>query len=282
MKTPVSSPHGSSLATALKFCGILLILMTLINCVFVITLPNVPPQPTSLDTLKSQVEMVVQIVDQGFVALLGLILLAIGLWVDSMANTSRSQRKLWRSMGVVAFLLASLMGLMYLIITPLHLNNARLAQQQTLERIKQDITQAETQLNNRINAELQQQRGRIGLMLQASPDQLKQAIASGQVSADQAALLEQFKKDPKTLDQFLAQEDARVRNQAQGEITTRKAVAEQQAKLEGLKTGTRVGITSVILAIAYAVVGWTGLRTLASKDYLGPRDYGTADQKPAE
>ncbi len=282
MKTSVSLPQSASVAPVLKICGILLILMTLINCVFVITLPNVPPKPTSLDTLRSQVEIVVQLVDQGFVALLGMILLAIGLWIDGVTNASRSQRKLWRAIGVVAFVLASLMGLMYLIIAPLHLSNAGLTQQQTMERIKEEITLAETQLNNRIDVELQQQRGRIGLLLQANEEQLKQAVANGQVSNEQVRLLEQFKKDPKTLDQFLAQEDARIRSQAQGEITTRKEVAEQQTKRERAKTGIRVGITSIILAIAYATVGWTGLRAVASKDYLGPRDYELANQSPSE
>lgn len=280
MKSSTRSPFNT--AQALKICGVLLILMTIVNIIFVLTLPNLPPKPTSLDTLRSQVEIVVQLVDQGFVSLLGLIVLAIGLWMDSVIETTRSQRKFWRAIGIVAFLLASLMGLMYLIITPLHLSNAQLARKQTLERIEQEVALAETQLNNRINTELQQQQGRIGLLMQASDEQLKQAIASGQVSNEQATLIEQFKKDPKTLEQFLKKEDERIRGQAQVEISTRKATAEKQAQLEDLKTGLRVGISSVILAIAYAALGWTGLRTLASKNYLGARDYGLAEQTPTE
>ncbi|MCS6815566.1 MAG: HpsJ family protein, partial [Cyanobacteria bacterium] len=239
MKSSTRAPFNTS--QALKICGMLLILMTIVNIVFVITLPNLPPKPTSLDTLRSQVEIVVQLVDQGFVSLLGLMVLAIGLWMDSITETTRSQRKFWRAVGIVIFLLASLMALMYLIITPLHLSNAQLARQQTLERIEQEVTLAETQLNNRINTELQQQQGRINLLMQASDEQLKQAIASGQVSNEQAALIEQFKKDPKSLEQFLKKEDERIRGQAQVEISTRKATAEKQAQLENLKTGLRVG-----------------------------------------
>ncbi len=259
-----------------------MILLTVVNCIFVITLPNLPAQPTSLDTVRSRVEIVVQLVDQGFVALLGMIVLSIGLWIASAADVPRSQRKFWQGIGVVTFILASFLGLLYLIITPLHWSNSQLVQQQTKERIQQEVAATETQLNSRINAELQQQQGRIQLLLQANDDQLKQAIASGQVSNDQAALLEQFKKDPKSLEQFLKQEDERIRTQAQGEIKTRRETAERQARLEGLKTGLRVVITSALLAIAFAVIGWTGLRTVASKHYVGPRDLGVADAKPLE
>lgn len=207
-----------------------------------------------------QISFTTQVVDRGIIPLLGLALLMTGLWFEG--GSAGKAKGLNRSKGLKtsALVLACVLGLFYILIFPLHLNNVRLDSRQTQEQISQEATQAEAQLDSRLNAEVGQQQGQISQLL-ANPQQLAQALQSGQVTQEQAALLEEFRDDPAALDQFLEERAGQLRTQLQTEIGMRREEATSRAKTEALKSGLRIGLSSLLLAIGYIVVGWTGLKT---------------------
>jgi hypothetical protein len=238
---------------ALKTVGVIIIIAALLDIVIL-------PMPYNPLDRQWQIAFVTQVVDRGIVPLVGLALLFTGYWIDSLVG-NLAKRKLWFDMRFWALLLASLMGLFYLMAIVLHVNNVFVARGQALERISQDAAQAETQLETRLSQEVQQQREQIDVLV-GNPEIFEQALQSGQVSQEQAALLEQFRDDPEALEQFLDNRVSELETQVQTEIGLRREQAEQEARMDALKSAIRVGGGSFLLAVGYIAVGWTGLKTL--------------------
>jgi inner membrane protein involved in colicin E2 resistance len=155
------------------------------------------------------------------------------------------------------FLLASLLGLIFLLLVPLHINNIVQQSNETFQQINQKATQAETQIQNetqQVNALLKDEQ---------KLSELEKAIESGQIPGNQlpqAQLLRQqlqtFKKDPNALNKQV--------EAAKNKIRTEKQNAENETKTGALKLGLRTGLSSLLLAIGYIVIGWTGFRSLGS------------------
>jgi len=94
---------------------------------------------------------------------------------------------------------------------------------------------------------------------------LDQAIKSGQVKGDQLAQaerqqeqLQKLKADPKALEAQVAPD----RDRALTQIRNRKQELESQARESALRSGMRIGLNGLLLAIAYATIGWVGLRQM--------------------
>lgn len=240
-------------ALALKVVGVVTVLAALLD--FIILL--IPPDFLNREW---QLAFVTQVVDRGIVPMVGIALLLAGYWIQSVAGRpSRgggvTDLRLW------ALILSSLLGLIFLLFTVLHPNNVRANSQQALAQVQEQATLAENQLEGRLGQELTQQRSQIDALLQ-DEQQLNQAIESGQVPAEQADLLRQFRNDPAALDQFLNERVQTFRQEIQTEIGTRREEAVQRIRLESLKSGIRVSLSSLLLAIGYILIGWVGLRNL--------------------
>ena len=202
-----------------------------------------------------------QIVDRGIIPMIGIALLLLGFWVSSDLGAAPQKQKSWQSLQFWTLVLSCILGLLYLLIFPLHLNNVRIDSQQSLEQITQEANQAQSQLNAEVNAEVQQQRQQIVQLLE-NEELLEQAIASGQVPEEQAGLLRQFRDDPAALDQYIEQRVGELRTQFETEIGSRREDALSNARTEALKSGLRIGISSLLLAIGYIIIGFSGLRAL--------------------
>ncbi|MBE9178424.1 hypothetical protein IQ268_07460 [Oculatella sp. LEGE 06141] len=251
-KASSSRSNSALIALILKTVGIVIILAALLDIIVV----PLPFQPLNTEWRVNFTEAVV---DRGIVPLVGLALLFTGFWFDGTRRTG-GRRKAWQSLRFWALLLAGILGLFYLILFPFHLNNVRLSQQQFVQQIDQRATQAEAELDNRLSGELTQRRAQIGQLL-ANPDQLDQAIASGQLPQEQADLLRQFQQNPQALDTYLDQQVDQLRTQLQTQIGVEKQQALGQARISALKSGLRIGIGSLLLAIGYLIVSWTGLKS---------------------
>ncbi|HEY9638752.1 MAG TPA: HpsJ family protein [Coleofasciculaceae cyanobacterium] len=245
MKTsPIYSPFT---ALALKTVGLIIILSSLLN-ILILPIPYNPLQRSW------QLAFTTQVVDQGIYPLVGIALLLAGYWIGNTEEASATQRK---SSGLDlrfwAFLLSSLLGLIFLLLVPLHFNNILLQSNQELDQIKQQATQAQTQLESetqRVNALIKdpQQLAELDKAIEGGkvpPNQLPQA----QALRDQ---LKKFQQDPKALNQQVEAKKT--------EISTKKQEAENQTKTNALKSGIRTGLISLLLAIGYITLGWTGLR----------------------
>jgi hypothetical protein len=167
-------------------------------------------------------------------------------------------------------LLASLFGLLYLLLFPLHLNNTRLARAEALAEINQQATQAQTQLESQLGSpEFQQQIQQKKTQLKdqfaglaQNPEALNQALANPNLPNEVRQILEQSKSNPKAVEEFLNQQADNLPTQLLGQIRDRKQELEKQAKTQSLKSSLRTGISSLLLAIGYITLGWTGLKGL--------------------
>jgi len=62
----------------------------------------------------------------------------------------------------------------------------------------------------------------------------------------------------------LTQRAGEARQEIETEIGTRREDARGQVRQEAIKSATRISISSLLMSIAYIVIGWTGLRRLMS------------------
>lgn len=246
--SPIYSPFT---ALALKTVGLVILVSSLLNIIIL-------PVPYNLGQRAWQLAFTTQVVDQGIYPLIGIALLLAGYWVNNSDELSATARKSsGPDLRFGAFLLSSLLGLIFLLLVPLHFNNILLQSNQELDQINQQASQAQTQLEGetqRVNA------------LIKDPQQLAEldkAIDSGRIQGPQLAQaqslrdqLKKFKQDPKSLDQQVEAKKT--------EIRTKKQQAEDLTKTNALKSGLRTGLISLLLALGYITIGWTGLRSLSS------------------
>ncbi|HIK17264.1 MAG TPA: hypothetical protein IGS53_18515 [Leptolyngbyaceae cyanobacterium M33_DOE_097] len=199
-------------------------------------------------------EFTTRAVDRGFIPLIGIALLFTGFWLEGNGDEGATNN--FKGVKLAVFLIASLLGLFFLGLVPLHVSTTQVAQTEELNRIGDRVKQVEAQLNNQVQQQLNAQLGA-----------LDQAIASGQLPAEQLkqakaqqAKLKKFQSDPKALEAEIAPE----RDKKLGEIRGEQQKAESQVRQNALRSGLRIGLGSLLLAASYAAVGWTGLRRMLS------------------
>lgn len=247
VSTPVVSPLA---AIALKVVGGVAILSALLDYVVLLIPPNVADPQWQLATTT-------QLVERGVVPLVGMALVLAGYWIDSRAGRPLMRKSLIADRQFWVCALASVLGLMYLILALLHLNSVRLSSQQALAQVDREATEATTQLEQRLSTELSQQQTQLGALLQ-DDDLLSQAIQSGQLPQD----FSQYQQNPEGLNQFLQQQADQARQQIQAEIGTRRSEAEGRVRTEAWKSGLRISVTSLLQAIGFGIIGWIGLKRL--------------------
>lgn len=258
MKTLNGNQFSPLIARTLKIIGIILILTFLLD--FIISLFPFRPQDKTW-----QVSFVTQVVDRGATPMVGLALLLVGYWINNSDSNSPTSWKSWLNLRSSVLLLSSLLGLLFLLLFPFHINNVLQARTQALQRINQEVTQAETQLQTQIETQQNQFRSQIGNLLQ-NEQQFNQALESNQVPEQFKTLLRQAKANPATLDQLVAQQlnAEAVRNQGRAEIQRRKQEVEQKAQQEVWQSGVRIGVRSLLLSIGYIAITWIGSRGMRS------------------
>lgn len=254
-QAPTQRPYSVLVSRALKTVGIVVTLAALLDILIL-------PIPYQIGDRQWQINFAAQMVDRGVVPLVGIALFLAGFWVDSMSGTLTERKRLWQDPRFYACLLSSLLGLMFVLLFPLHLNNVRLGNTEVLGQLEQQATQAQNEINTRLQAEVQSQRQQIQQLLGATDEQIQQLISAGQLSQEQATRIREFKANPASLDTFLKQREAELREQLQSQVGVRKEQQQATIQSEALKSGLRVGISSLLLAIGFSAVGWMGLRYL--------------------
>ncbi|MBE9216431.1 hypothetical protein IQ247_27860 [Plectonema cf. radiosum LEGE 06105] len=261
----------------LKVVGIILILSFLVD----ILILSFPFQPTNSGW---QIQLATAFVDRGIVPLVGLGMLFAGHWVDSFDDSSPSGIDL----RFPILILSSILGLIFLLIFPLHLNNVRQASdrevqqinasaQQAESRVKTELSQVQARLSTeQAKAQIEQQRTQVRNQfseLLKDETRYKQAIENPSIPQQQKDLLKKFKADPKALDTFIAEQSdpQQLANQRLTQIAQEREAAEKRAKETAWKSGLRVGMSSLLLSIGYIVIGWTGLRSQGATNGGGKR-----------
>ncbi len=262
MRSTKPSLSSSNLVSrTLKTVGVVIILATLLDI-------GIAAIPYNVVDRGWQIGFTTSLVDRGIVPMVGIVLFLTGFWVDSNSesdsesDSERKPRGLLADPRFWALVLSSLLGAIYLILFPLHLSNVGWSNQQALEQIGQKAKQAETELGNQLNTEVNSQRSQISQLLATSDEQLGQLVTNNQLSKEQADLIRKFKADPKAVEPFLNKRIEETKTQLQTRIGTEKLAAEKKAKTESLKSGLRIGISSLLLAAGFITIGWTGLRNI--------------------
>ncbi|MBE9051695.1 hypothetical protein IQ243_14930 [Nostocales cyanobacterium LEGE 11386] len=258
-------------ALTLKVVGIILILSFLLD--FLILM--LPFQPTDRSW---QINLATALVDRGIVPLVGIGMLFVGYWIDSVGDSDRPKPL---DVRFPILILSSILGLIFLLIFPLHLNNVRQASAQTVNQIAQDAEQAENQLKGQLSqfqAQINNEQGKAQLEqlrnqarnqfneLLKDEQSYQRALNNPQLPAAQKELLKKFKANPQELDSFIAQQTdpQALATQRLTQIRQRREEAQKQARDNAWKSGLRIGISSLLLSIGYMIIGWTGLRGMGA------------------
>jgi hypothetical protein len=251
-----SQPLAALASIAMRIAGSIIILSALLDILIV-------PIPYQLGERSWWLAFVTQLADRGLVPLVGLALLFAGYWVESAGLGKRCDRPQWQTLRFWIAIFASVMGLVYLIVFPLHLNNVRLNNIDLQERLTQEAQQAETQAQQQLSVEVQRRRAQIGQLLTATDEQLNQAVQSNLITAEEVDLVRGFRENPDTLDPFLQEQAETQLAQTKTQILEQQDQAAATARNESLKSGLRVGLNSLLFAIAYITIGWLGIRLLS-------------------
>lgn len=249
---------------SLKIVGVILILSSLLDYVLL-------AYPVRLDTAW-QLAYTTQIVERGIIPLVGIAFLVTGYWIDNSEGVGPSRRNPVQDLRFWAFLLSTVLGIVFLLLFPLHLNNVRIQRGERLQEVRTQATQAESQVVNQlqnegVETEIEQRRSEIGNQIKqllSDEERLNQALASPSVPQREKELLEQFKDNPEAVNEFLNQQFSTeaLRNQQLTRIRSRRQELEEQAKVVSTKAALQTGISSLLLAIAYSAIGWSGLKNL--------------------
>jgi hypothetical protein len=245
-------PTISSLLTpiALKTAGAILILSSLIDLMFVL---RFPPENLALVDNQWWLYATSQLVDRGLLPLVGIAFFVAGDWIKIVSTEDGGNRgNAWR---IGAFSLASLLGLIFVLIIPFQMMTTNSIKEQDLKKITDEVTQIKTGLQGNISQIKTQSKDQIKAQISA----LDKDIRSGKVQGQQLmnlqitkSKLELLLNNPKKFEEESSENIKQLEKQ--------KEKAETQAGERMLKTGVRTSLASLLLAIAYTTIGWTGLR----------------------
>ncbi len=260
------SRHPSSIAArALQIVGIILIVSSLIDYLILLFPPNF------LDR-QWQMGFTTQLVDRGIIPMVGMAFIFTGFGIESNAGGAQVSRTAFADIKFWVLWLASLFGLVFLLLFPLHLNNVRLDRTQKLEEISKRAEQAEKQIANQlesdpVKAEIQKQQNQFktqfGSIL-GDENKRNEVLKNPQLPQPIKELIEKSKSDPKALDEFIQTNLSPdvLKNRELTRIRTGKQQLEDQTQITSLKSGLQTGISSLLLSAGYMAIGWTGLKGL--------------------
>jgi hypothetical protein len=239
--------YGALIALCLKLTGIILILIALIDLIFA----AVPPDFLNPDWLSN---LLAQWVGQGIGPMMGLAVLFLGIWLGAQQGDRLPLRLLNTSLMV-----CGLLGVLFLLLVPLHFNSSRLASAAATRTLNQEALAAEQDLKQQLS-----QRRELARALLADPArqaELKRQLEQDDLSESQRAQLQTVKAavdrlqaDPKRLDQDIEA----AFQEGMSQIQAQQQAAQNQFTGEMRELRLRVSLTSLLLSAGYLSIAWTG------------------------
>ena len=267
MKATTGRPLSPPAALILKLVGVICIVSFFID-VFTLLFPF---NPTDRGW---QLNVTTQLVERGVIPLVGMAFLFVGSWIEDVGEAAGKSASLWQIVKLAALAISGILGLIYLLVAPLHVNNVRIQSNQAVERISQQAKQAETQLgSDTFKTQVEQRRSQIRTQINEllkDDQKFNQALQSQQIPEQLKTVLQQSKSNPQALDDFLNQQAKDFSNQTLTQVRSRKDQVEKQAKTAAFKSMVQIGLSSLLLAAGFFVIAGTGLRGLVSPQ-MGPR-----------
>jgi hypothetical protein len=246
--TPLSAPF------TLKLVGFILIFSSLLDYVFLLT--GIAGDPTNKQAIGAGIT---GLVDRGGLPMIGVALAMAGYWLERMADAG-GRSKIFR---FIAMAVAALLGVLFLALAPIHINNTSLVAKQALERVADQAKNAEGQVEQQV----QQRQSELAELVKDQKkfdDQLKQltdAIANKQVPEAQLPQLQQLLKDLQEIKGnpgALQSKAEKSREELKNQIRDQKDKEEKRINGEAIKSNARTGINSLLLSVGYLVISWVG------------------------
>jgi hypothetical protein len=244
----------------LKVIGIIFILSFLLDTIIF-------AYPLNWQSPQWQIGLVTAIVDRGIVPMVGIALILLASWMDTTI-TSTSGKSVGVDLRLPTFLISTLLGIIFLLLIPVHFNNINSVKTEALTQIEQGAGQGEEQIKNflaQLNA-LSQNPQRLSQEI----SQRTQVIETGQFQGralneqqlaalrqerDQLQNLKNLSQKPKEFKQRLDT----LKNQFETNLLNRRKEAEGRANTEAFRQLARIGLSSLMLTIGYSAIGWLGL-----------------------
>lgn len=249
---------------SLKMVGGVIVISSLFDYLFLAI-------PFTWQNADWQINFTNQIVDRGIVPMVGIAFLIAGWWITDAAATSNN--KIYPAVRIPIFVLASLLGLMFLLLVPLHLSNISKASGLAIAQIEAQAGQQATKVQGFIQqlnsisqnpAQLSQEIAGRNQVIETGSFQGRQ-LTEPEIQAlkgqrDQLQQLLDLSKNPKELKQRL---DA-LRGTLETRLKELQLEQKNKAKTVALKQSLNTGISSLMLAIGYIVIGWLGLKNIGT------------------
>jgi hypothetical protein len=238
-------PIVSSFLTplALKTAGAVLILSSLIDLVFMLCFP---PENLVLEGSRWWLYATSQLVDRGLLPLVGIAFVVAGDWIEIVSTEDGGDRGSMRR--IATFSLASLLGLIFILIIPFQLITTNDFKSQDLKKIGEEVTQ----IQQGIKGNLQQIDALSKDKVKEQITAIDKEIASGQAQGERLANLQ--------LNKLLLTDPKKFAQKSEQNLQIQRQKRENQVSNRMIQTGVRTSLASVLLAIAYITIGWTGLR----------------------
>ncbi len=239
---------------ALKLVGFILIFSSLLDYLFVLTGLN-------FDDKQALGTGITQFVDRGVIPMIGVALILTAYWLERIADMPMRNNKIFR---FTALVISAILGILFLIIIPIHFSNTSQVAEQAREQISEQAQTAEGQIAQQV----QQRQAQLSALVKdpeqfdAQMKQMNEAIASNQVPPGQLEQLQQLQKDLEEIKanpailQTKAKESS---DQLLNRIREDKQKAEEQVSSEALKANFKTGLNSLLLSVGYLLISWVGL-----------------------
>jgi hypothetical protein len=238
-------PTVSSFLTplALKIAGAVLILSSMIDLVFMLCFP---PETLVLDGNRWWLYATSQLVDRGLLPLVGIAFVVAGDWIEIVSTEDGGERGNVRR--IATFALASLLGLLFILIIPFQLITTNDFKSQDLKQIGDRATQIEQGIKSSRQQVDALSKDKVKEQITA----IDKEIASGQAQGERLANLQ--------LNKLLLSDPTKFVQKSEQNLQIQRQKSESQASARMIQTGVRTSLASALLAIAYITIGWTGLR----------------------
>ncbi|BAQ66710.1 HpsJ family protein [Geminocystis sp. NIES-3709] len=255
---------SSFISLCLTLVGGILLISSLIDYLFLLF-------PLQFQDQNWQITITNSLVDRGIVPLMAISLLLIAWWI----NDNNSNQKTGQIIRLPVFIIASILGLIFLLLVPLHLSNINSVSSDLMAQITEKVGQQQAQIQGFV-AQLD--------AIAKNPEQLKQEIAQRNQVIEAGGVIQGQKLEPQQLELITSQRDQlqqmldlsqkpealkaklqEVEVRLQNELKEVENKEINKAKTIALKQSLRTSISSLMLSIAYIVIGWLGLQMILIK-----------------
>ncbi|MGB2925684.1 MAG: HpsJ family protein [Limnothrix sp.] len=251
-----SARLASFTSLSLKILGAVLILSSLVDYLLA-ALPLMPLEDAW------QINFTNQVVSRGINPMIGIVALMVASWVDFNGGKFVALKPAITDVKFLSFILSIILGVIFLLLIPLHLDNLQEIRDQSISQIEQQTQQQEQQVQAQFN-ELQvlAQSPEAKQQLDEQIKAIDEALNSGQVPPQQLETVESRKQELLNFQRFANDPsalDARL-EELRGQVEENRTEQQKSAENTVLKEATQIGLRSLILGFGYLILGWVGLQ----------------------